>query len=148
MTYEENARQLSNEEGQTDTDGGDEGALVLFGREHEDGEDEFGGEEHFDDCRHVSGRVCTRGRKTKIIDVQRPRVMLVLALKVVETAMEPGNSAKTTPEAAMLPSSCAMKTRPARIQVTAPMSAIPRVTAGLKRPMRKSSVLNAGGLAS
>jgi len=43
------ADQLRDEEGESDADGGDEGALVLLGREHEDAEDELGGEDHLDE---------------------------------------------------------------------------------------------------
>ena len=41
--------ELSNEEGQTDADGGEEGSLVFLGSQHEDGEDEHGSQEHFDE---------------------------------------------------------------------------------------------------
>jgi hypothetical protein len=54
---------------------------------------------------------------------------------VVETFKGPGKRAETIPEAAMEPMICAIKIRPARVHVTAPMSAMPRVTAGLKRPV-------------
>ena len=38
--------ELGYEERQTDADGGDKSAFVLLGSEHEDGENEFGSEEH------------------------------------------------------------------------------------------------------
>lgn len=47
---EEDARKLGNEERETDADRRKEGSLVLFRCQHEDGEDEFGGQEHLDDC--------------------------------------------------------------------------------------------------
>lgn len=65
---------------------------------------------------------------------------LVPLLKVVETAIGPGKSADTTPDAAILPRIWEIKTKAARGQVTAPMSAMPSVTAGLKRPERHRSV--------
>ena len=47
---EEDAGELGDEESEADADGSEEGALVLLGGEHEDGEDELGRKEHFNDC--------------------------------------------------------------------------------------------------
>jgi hypothetical protein len=48
-TCEEDAYKFCNEESETDADGGEEGGFVFFGCEHEDGEDEEGGEEHLEE---------------------------------------------------------------------------------------------------
>ena len=45
----EDAHQLRYEEGETDANGGEEGSLGFLGREHEDGDDEEGGQEHFEE---------------------------------------------------------------------------------------------------
>ena len=57
-----------------------------------------------------------------------------MLVRVVLTAIGPGNNAATTPAAHMPASISAMKTRPARAQVIAPIMASPRVTAGLNNP--------------
>jgi hypothetical protein len=60
--------------------------------------------------------------------------------------MGPGNAACTTPAAAIDARICEMNTRPARIHPTAPIKAIPRVTAGLKSPpdtLKKTHALTA-----
>ena len=128
---EVDASEFGDEEGEADADGGEEGALVLLGGEHEDGEDKLGGEEHFDDCYMLVWKAHPFALK----HVHNPRAMEVCPLSVVLTAMGPGKSAATTPAAAMPASISAMKTRPARDQVIAPTSASPRVTAGLKSPV-------------
>ena len=43
----EDSDQFGDEECEADADGGEEGGFVLFGCEHEDGDDEHRGEEHF-----------------------------------------------------------------------------------------------------
>lgn len=53
----------------------------------------------------------------------------------VVTLSGPGNSAETTAADAILPRICEMKTKTARCQLTAPIKAMPSVTAGLKRPI-------------
>lgn len=63
-----------------------------------------------------------------------PWVTEVPPPRVVDTFMGPGNVACTTPAAAIDARICEMKISPARAQPTAPIKAIPRVTAGLKRP--------------
>lgn len=68
------------------------------------------------------------------IYLHKPCATEVPPPRVVATFMGPGNVAYTTPEAAMLPKICATKTRAARVQPTAPIKAIPRVTAGLNKP--------------
>jgi hypothetical protein len=45
----EDTCKLSNEESKPNANRGEECTLVFFGRQHEDGEDEFGGQEHLDD---------------------------------------------------------------------------------------------------
>ena len=45
----EDAHQLGDEEGEADADGGEEGGFGFLGREHEDGDDEEGGQEHFEE---------------------------------------------------------------------------------------------------
>lgn len=49
QTKKENLHELRNEEGQADADRGDEGTAVLLARQHEDGDDELGGEEDLDE---------------------------------------------------------------------------------------------------
>lgn len=49
------AGQLGDEKCEADADGGEESAFVLLGGKHEDGEDELGGQEHFDDCMALEG---------------------------------------------------------------------------------------------
>ena len=50
---EEDARELGDEQRETNADGCDERGLVLLRGEHEDGEDELGREEHFADWKVV-----------------------------------------------------------------------------------------------
>lgn len=40
---------LGDEQGQTDTNGRQEGRLGLLGRQHQDGDEQFGGQEHLDE---------------------------------------------------------------------------------------------------
>jgi hypothetical protein len=61
--------QLRNEEGQTDTDGGDKGGSVLLGRQHEDGKDELKGQDGFDEAALGEIDAGSQGRA----DVERGR---------------------------------------------------------------------------
>lgn len=49
-----NAHEFGDEQGKTDTDGGNECSLVLLGSKHEDGEDELRGQEHLALCQYIS----------------------------------------------------------------------------------------------
>ena len=83
----------------------------------------------------ASMRMVKTRRAVRNISMNSPRAMDVSPPRVVETLRGPGKSADTTPEAAIEPRSWARKIRPARNQGTAPMRAMARVTAGLKRPV-------------
>lgn len=65
---------------------------------------------------------------------QTPCAIDVFPPSVVLTFIGPGNNAETSPALAILPKSCATTTTPALTHLTAPMSAIPSVTAGLNNP--------------
>lgn len=61
-TGEVDSDELGDEKRETDADRGDERALMLLGRKHEDGEDQFGGEEHLDEkTLHDRGATTKRG---------------------------------------------------------------------------------------
>lgn len=72
---------------------------------------------------------------------QSPLTIEVPPPNVVLTFSGPGNSALTTPALAIEPSSWLTTTKPARTHGTAPIKAIPSVTAGLNKPplMRKNT---------
>lgn len=52
---------LAHEKGQANSNGSDEGALVLLSGKHEDGKDELGGEEHFDEQAADNGGAAAEG---------------------------------------------------------------------------------------
>ena len=56
------ASEFCDEQSQAYADGSDEGGFVLFRGEHEDGEDEFGGEEHLDEDAASEGNAGTQAR--------------------------------------------------------------------------------------
>lgn len=61
------ADHLGYEEREPDADGRDERRLVLLLCEHEDGEDEFGGQQGFDeDALHEAGAAGKRGSHVKV----------------------------------------------------------------------------------
>lgn len=59
---EANACKMADEECETDTDRCNEGGTVLLCGEHEDGEDEQGGQEHLDEEATGDGRVFGQSR--------------------------------------------------------------------------------------
>jgi hypothetical protein len=66
--------------------------------------------------------------------MNKPCTIEVPPPRVVDTFIGPGNVACTTPAAATDPMICEMKINAARVHPTAPIKAIPKVTAGLNRP--------------
>jgi hypothetical protein len=94
----EDSDQFGDKQCKADTDRGEEGGFVLFGCEHEDGDDEV-----------------------RNISMKTPWAMDTSSPKVVETFNSPGNMAETTPAAQIPASICEIKHRTARVVVRAPI---------------------------